>query len=238
MSGRRIKDWWRGRGPRARAAAAWRNAVAGWLNDYRAEYPVIAEEYGRSVRVSIDPQAPAWQHAWQILVRRDGADWEYQVLPGRVYLGSMAEDWVEVDALAADWREIPTAGEWVWLHIAITCDRRSAGGSVAATLTVETGPDAWPYWEHDAGGATIEHILVGSVELDDGLPVRQQYLRTHLLREAGANLRDQADNEFRLAGDREVRLRARVDGTTDRWLRLLCRIDHGRVVVLDMEETT
>jgi len=50
-----IKDFWTGRGPRAKAFAAWANRIATWCNLFEGTGPIRAHQTGSSVKLDLDP---------------------------------------------------------------------------------------------------------------------------------------------------------------------------------------
>ncbi|MBT7161906.1 MAG: hypothetical protein HN904_03955 [Victivallales bacterium] len=49
-----LKDWWQGRGDRAKHFAKWANQVATYLNLFEAAAPLTAEFTGKTIRIGID----------------------------------------------------------------------------------------------------------------------------------------------------------------------------------------
>ena len=49
-----LKDWWQGRGDRAKHFAKWANQVATYLNLFEAAAPLKAEFTGKTIRLSLD----------------------------------------------------------------------------------------------------------------------------------------------------------------------------------------
>jgi hypothetical protein len=81
-----IKDFWTGRGPRAKAFAEWANRVATWCNLFEGTGPIRANQTGSSIKLDLDPAYGSTVVPVKITGAKSGSYY-----PGSVYGSGTAE---------------------------------------------------------------------------------------------------------------------------------------------------